>query len=410
MGKLFRAWSVVSGLLLAVGILPSQAAAAGYSIVKLVNGIDRPDLPCCVHFYIFYTPVISGGKVAFLSRNGVVDGVWSGDIATRTLTKLVGLETAAPGGVGNFTAFYGGTDTPLSIGGNTVTFFASDSGGHFGIYSVPVTGGPVRRVATTATLAPDGQPFQDLRRATTNGAFVTFYGRTSAHFTGIYRATTAGRQLSTVIDNGTRLDARDASGTLTGYYGGYYTPVYAKTAIHFFATGVGDPSNAPNAIMRGSGAGAIDEADNLTRLQSLPAGHVRVLAFSAAALSNGFGFIADEPSAGYAGVFKGQGANFALKFATTLDTAPGTLRKFQTFTALSYDDSGAAFVATRSTATGSDQSIYFSPGPGQAVQRVASGAKYYFPTIGDRALNAGKIVFMDGTSYADRVYVAVPIP
>ena len=409
MGKLFRAWSVVSGLLLAAGILPSQAVAAGYSIVKLVNGIDRPDLPCCVHFYIFYTPVISGGKVAFLSRNAGVDGVWSGDIASHALTKLAGFETNAPGGGGKFTAFYGGTDTPLSIGGNTVTFFASDSGGHFGIYSVPVTGGPVRRVATTATLAPDGQPFQDLRRATTNGGFVAFNGRTSLHSSGIYKATIAGGQLTTLIDSDTHLDARDPSGTLSGYYFAYGRPVYAKTAIHFLATGLFDPVDGPNAIMRGSG---VDEADNLTHLQSLPFSHVRVLAFSAAALSNSFGFLADEPSAGYvSGVFKGQGANFAIKFATTLDNAPGTNRKFQTFEALSYDDSGAAFVATRLTATGTtDRSIYFSPSPGQPVQRVASGTKYYLPTIGDRALNAGKIVFMDGSSYADTVYVAVPIP
>ena len=203
---------------------------------------------------------------------------------------------------------------------------------------------------------------------------------------------------------------KSSSATLADYYTNYSAPVYSKSLIHFFATGVFDPSNGPKAIMRGNSAAATTEADHLTHLQGLPAGHVRILNFSVAAASNTIGFTADEPALGHAGVFKTRAANWALKVATTFDSAPGTTRKFKTFGAMSYDDSGFAFEATRPTNTVDDQSIYFSAGPGQAVQRVASGTKYYKPTIGDRSLSAGKIVFMDGSSYADTVYVAVPIP
>lgn len=415
MSRLDCLWRFATAFLLSLSIgilaLASPAAAAGYKILKLVNGINRPDLPCCTPFYIYYYPVISGGKVVFLSRNGPPDGVWSGDIATGTLTKLVGLETKVPGGVGKFTIFYGSTETPLSIGGGIVTFFGADEADTVGIYTVPVAGGAIRRVATTLTIAPDGQHFTELRRAATNGKQVTFQALTSLHNSwGVYRAAIGGQGLTTVINSDTTLDARDTSGPVPDYYSTYAAPVYGLSSILFVATGLFDPVSGPNAVFRGNAATAVDMADNLTKLQGLVASHVRIDFLSAAEGSNDFGFIADEPALGRAGVFKGRSANYALKYATTLDTAPGTTRKYSTFLAMSYDDSGVVFSATRPVGSSTDQSIYFCPAPGQPVVRVASGAVYYLPSIGNRSLSNGKIVFMDGSNFADTVYVAVPIP
>ena len=74
-----------------------------------------------------------------------------------TLTKLVGLTTPAPGGTGNFSAFHGGAQLSLTIGGGYVAFFAEDSAAVRGIYTVPVTGGPVKKVVTFNTIAPTGR-------------------------------------------------------------------------------------------------------------------------------------------------------------------------------------------------------------------------------------------------------------
>lgn len=399
--------AAIWGLLLCGTSTPS---AAGYNIVKLVDGMSRPDLPCCVPFYIFYTPVIAGDHVAFLSRQGPPDGVWSGNISTRSLTKLAGLETPAPGGTGNFSAFYGGAGTPISIGGNTVTFFAADAAGKIGIYSVPVTGGIVRRIATTAMTAPDGSVFSELRRAKTNGSRVVFFGSTAAHPSGIYTATIAGRQLAKVIDNATTLDARDTTGILPGYFGLYDNPVYAQTSLYFQAWGTFDPVSAPNAIFRHIGGAYYDMADNITHLQSLADSHVRILQISAAAASNRFAFLADQPSAGISGIFELRSKDFAAKFVTTNDIVPGTARKFNSFVAMAYDDPGVAFVATVQTKLGTDQSIYYAAGTGQPIVKVAPGSVYYLPLLGDRAVSGGRIAFMDGSNFADTVYVAIPAP
>ena len=333
-----RALSAFGGILLSMALLLTafavSAKADGFKIVRLVDGMNRSDLPCppCTPFYIFYTPVISGDRVAFLSRNGPPDGIWSGVVATKALTKLAGLDTPVPGASGNFSAFFGGTENPITIGGGTVAFFGADAVGVLGLFTVPVGGGPLKKIATLNTIAPDGTKFTDIRRASTNGSNVVFYARTPDHFTGIYEATIFGRNLHTVIDDGTLLDARRDDGTsIIDYFGNYGSPVIGKTSVNFYAGGVFDPSSGPNAIFQGQLGGYLDIADNATHLQGgTVAKHVRITAFSAAVGSNAVAFRADQDT-GFIGIFKSRGLSYATAFVTTKSLVPGTARKFLTF-------------------------------------------------------------------------------
>lgn len=413
--KASRILSFLSVMLLSAALLlttfAATAKAEGYRIVKLVNGMNRPDLPCppCTPFYIYYTPVISGDRVAFLSRNGPPDGVWSADINTRALTKLVGLNTPVPGGTGNFSAF-GYPEHRLTIGGGYVAFFGIDGAGILGLYTVPVTGGPVRKVVNTNTVAPDGTEFTDLQRPSLNGPTVVFWGRTPNHIGGIYRATRLGTQLQTVIDSDDRLDARTPAGPLVDYFSGFTRAVIGSANnIFFSASGLFDPVSGPNAIFRA--ADRLDIADNMTRLQGRPDNsHVRISSFSAAVGSAAVAFHADQPNNGFQGLFKVRSKFVADAFATTKSLAPPTNRKFQSFAGFGYDGTGLAFTGTHATAVNTvDQSVYFVSAPGQPIVRIAAGRNYYFPMVGDRSVSQGRIVFMEGSNFADTVFVAVPI-
>jgi hypothetical protein len=392
----------------AASLLPASSARADdFNIIKIFDTINRPDLPCCVPFYLFYTPVISGDRVAFLSRNGPPDGVWSANIETKALTKLVGFETRVPGGTGKFKIFYGNGDLSLTIGGGTVAFFGADQADVWGLFTVPVDGGSVKRIAAINTISPDGAIFTDIRHPSTNGGKIVFSGHTANHFSGIYQASVNGRNLETVIDDDTTLDARTPSGPAEDYFGFYSSPVIGKRYVDFYASGLFDPVSGANAIFRAKD-GFLDIADNLTHLPRGTDDHVRILSFSADIQSSDIAFRADQPVTGYTGIFRSKNMDASAAFVTTKDRVPGLSRKFTGLLAFSYDASGIAFVGTHATSTGSDQSIYFVPAPGQPVVKVAGGSAYYFPTLGDRSISDGRIVFMDGSNFADKLYVAEP--
>ena len=165
------AWIAIAALCTLSGF--SDAEAKDFRILRLINGINRPDLACCTPFYIFHTPVIEGDRVAFMSRNGGPDGVWSANIKTRALTKLVGLGTPVPGGTGNL-AFYIDSDKRLTIGGGRVAFFAADSAGIWGSSSFPSTAAPSpgspRRRSLRPTARSSSASAMRLSTASTSGS------------------------------------------------------------------------------------------------------------------------------------------------------------------------------------------------------------------------------------------------
>lgn len=397
------------GLVAMVLALAGPAVAAEYTVTGPLKGMTRPDLPCCTPFYLLGTPSISGDFVAFTSRNGPGDGIWSYDLKTERLRKLADTGTKVPGGSGRFASFSGGGDGfPTTIAGDTIAFFGFDKNGSVGVYTVPAKGGAVRRIANTNTVAPDGARFTELRYASLNGRSVAFWGRTSKHFTGIYSAAVGGGAIRTVINDDTALDARTPSGVLEDYFDIYGRVAFGRQTPVFGAGGLFDPSTGANAIFRASG-GFVDIADNMT---PLPGGkrdtHVRINSFSAAVGSSAVAFLADEPNTGYLGLFKVRNRNAAEAFVTNKRTVPNTSVKFGNFLGYGYDASGLAFTATYTRGGVNNQSVYFTAGPGKAIVRVANGTDYYLPQVGDRGVSRGRIVFYETTAYAETFYVATP--
>jgi len=116
-------------------------------------------------------PAINGEWVVFLDLgdNGCgVDGnqsIWSYNLVTKKLTKLVDTDTEVPvpKGVGKFTAFsYNyGSSINLQVNDGTVLFYGLDNGHNDshtncvgGLYTIPVTGGTIHRVVDYSMTLP----------------------------------------------------------------------------------------------------------------------------------------------------------------------------------------------------------------------------------------------------------------
>ena len=385
----------------------SQAEASDFRIIRLINGIDRPDLPCCVDFYLWPTPVIEGNRVAFLSRaGGPPDGVWSGDIRTRALTKLAGLTTPAPGGSGNFSAFNGDLDKRITIGAGRIAFFAYDQSNVLGLYVVPAGGGAITKIVTTATSAPGGSAFTNLSFASLNEEYITFQGDNSATFRGVYRARVNGTGLIKLRDTTDKLDARLPSGPDDDYFDIYSRPLMLLGGnIGFVASGVFDPSSGPSAIFTYP---ETRRADNLTALAGAPDdSHVRILDQSSGLGTGQIAFRADQPNNNFTGIFRAGNPDNAPAFVTSRTPVPGTNRRFSSFGGFGHDASGVAFTGNSPIPSGSESSINFLAGLGAPVERIAASPQYFGPILGDRSLSEGRIAFMEGSNFADTVFVAV---
>lgn len=397
-------------VLCAALLFPGLAVASDFTIVAPLKGKTRPDLPCCVPFYLMGTPNISGDYVVFTSRNGPADGIWSYRISTGKLKRLASLKTKVPGGSGKFTAFgNAGSDWPTTVGGSIVAFFGRDQNNTLGIYTVPVQGGTVTPVATTNDVVPGGtDKFTDLGFASLNGKTIAFHGSSVNTGWGIYRAKVNGAAPVKVIDGNEKLTARTPSGPLPNYLEFHTRPIMGKSSLRFFTSGLFDPSTGANALFR-AGGGFTDISDNMT---ALPGGdkdqHVRIGTTSAAVGSDDVAFLADQPNTGFAGLFKVKDLAMASAFVTNDDLPPGGSEPYNTFLSFGYDDTGLAFTALAGAGGRNVQSVYFKR-PGKPVVRIAKdGGRYYLPTAGDRSVSNGRIVFYDGSNYADTFYLATP--
>jgi hypothetical protein len=120
------------------------------------NGYFNPD---------WQYPAINGEWVVFVDSGNdgcaANDGpsIWSYNLVTQTLTKLVDTGTAVPvpKGVGNFTWF---SVSNLQINDGTVLFYGVDNGYNSqtncsgGLYTIPVSGGTIHRVVDYSMTLP----------------------------------------------------------------------------------------------------------------------------------------------------------------------------------------------------------------------------------------------------------------
>jgi hypothetical protein len=396
--------------LLALSVIAGgNADAQSFTVKTLLNSSQtRPDQN--TPWYLFGPPALDQYQVIFMTKNAQVfatlDGIWDYDLTKSAPRKLAGLSTPVPGGTGDFSGFglFYASDNPLpTASGGWAVFYGTDANGVHGLYAVRESTGQIYKIVTTATIAPDGSAFSYFCCGRTNGKTVTFYGQTASR-SGIFQATANGKNLATVIDDTTNLDARGYGGG-KNYYGGYHSPVIGASGIAFYATGVGDPSQYPNEIFQTNGAGGfVGVVDNLTPLKGDPKGlgHTQITGYSAAIDRTGYAFAAFDGS--YAGIFTA-GASIdaaAPDIVSTLTTVPGGGDKFSSFGGFAYDHSGVAFVGADSSF---GQSVYFRTA-GKGIVQIASGKSFYYPNLGDLSVSKGSVAFSDGSIFSNALYIA----
>lgn len=169
----------------------------------------------------FGTPQIAGTTVIFgaQSQNGLT-ALYSAPAAGGTLIDLVDTNTPVPDGIGNFTPsnrgfaspFQGGNCNAPVAGTKSAAFTGSDAAGSFGVYSVPLAGGKVVKLADYSTTIPGG-PLPGTGDVKFNaddrpcdvaisGARVVFDTQ-GGDGNGVYSVLTNGKALSRVADPNT---------------------------------------------------------------------------------------------------------------------------------------------------------------------------------------------------------------
>src|SRR5437762_11144642 len=146
----------VSMLALLVALAPAARAAFGVSFSTAVD-TSTTILGGTRTFTDFPTaPAINYGHIAFMGLgSGGQVGLYLKLMPSNPYKVMVDLNTAIPGGIGNFTDF---ALTDLSLSDTSLTFIGSGSGGQLGVYVAQV-GDPYRVVANLSTLIPNGSGY-----------------------------------------------------------------------------------------------------------------------------------------------------------------------------------------------------------------------------------------------------------
>ena len=194
-------------------LLACLPAFGQYSLLRVAGeATQRPDGQGAFAIAGDLRPCIEGQYVVFRDRGAFgsfnAQAIWSYNINDGSFIKLVGQTSLVPGGTGNFSDLI--SDSAPVLKNGIVTFQARDDRYppfNQGIFTVPVAGGRVSRVANYSTADPSGGvfvSFDTFGRAL--GGFsadsrVVFQGRNAANVTGIYAANADGSALSVIADS-----------------------------------------------------------------------------------------------------------------------------------------------------------------------------------------------------------------
>jgi len=210
LGAMLRPVPLAAGLA-CLALFP-PAGAQNYVLVEVANNrTPRPDGKSTMDISALVRPALDGTHVVFRDFGVPAPGVtrqtaiWSQNLLTGAFVKLADLDTPAPGGTGNFRDLQALDSAPLARAG-VVLFVGRDAGApglSGGLYTVPVTGGRITRVADYNTANPSGGVFTVVDSfSRTHGIFsidggrVAFQGRNAAGVTGIYTANVDGSGLA----------------------------------------------------------------------------------------------------------------------------------------------------------------------------------------------------------------------
>ena len=153
----------VTFLFVSLSAFCARAQSGSYHFVKIVDNLTvRPDTGATFQFNngLQSEARLDAGTVVF--RTAENDSIWVANSDGTGLRKLVDLTTPAPGGTSVFRelGIGDGADEPLIKDGTVVfpgTINTSSANVYItGLYSIPVAGGAVTRIADSQTVVPDG--------------------------------------------------------------------------------------------------------------------------------------------------------------------------------------------------------------------------------------------------------------
>jgi hypothetical protein len=257
---------LITCVALAACVGPPAFGQYRYSTI-VDSATARPDgagnfFPCCY-------PAMENQYVAFTDNPGTaIESIWSKNLITGALQKLVDLNTHVPGGTGNFLGFETcqGEGKMIRLHNGTVLFYGADVNAPHcsgGLYSVPVTGGTIKKVVDYHQTMPDGGAYGELRGLRSfdlSGGKVAFAVNTSVGG-GVFSSTISGGAPATVADTLTPYcyDPPTCGAPVTNYD----QPVLAGSTVVYWGNGVFDPSTGYNDLLTTPiGGSAITEIAN----------------------------------------------------------------------------------------------------------------------------------------------------
>jgi hypothetical protein len=205
-------------------------SAAGGSLTLVVNHSSA--IPNGSGTFVnIVSPSISGSTIAFLASGSDQQGIYTGSASGGSLARVADLNTAVPGGTGNFNLF--GNTVP-SISGSTVAFLGGWSTNQQGVYTGSASGGSVSRVADFSTAIPGGSGnFTAFAGSAPviSGSTVAFRGAAGTTQLGIYTGSASGGSLARVVDLNTPVPGGTSNFSNVG------APAISGSTIAFIGSG-----------------------------------------------------------------------------------------------------------------------------------------------------------------------------
>lgn len=235
---------VVTGLLLAGGVVVALAPAGPKNGSAVSTQTLRPEKE---------TTMRGSPLLALAAALGI-----NATAPAQTYTKIADVSTPIPNGSGNFSGFGG-----LSVSGTTVVMEGSNPTSTMpatqrGIYSAPVGGGPLTRLADANTPIPNGTgtfgtAIQTLSDISTSGHIVVFYGRDdNGAQRGIYSVPISGGPVTRIVD-------RTTNSPTGGFLDWFEQPKISGSTVLFRALSVSTDTRGLYTVS--SGGGTVSEVN-----------------------------------------------------------------------------------------------------------------------------------------------------
>jgi uncharacterized protein (TIGR03437 family) len=220
------------------------------------------------------SPAIEGPHIVFRTFQAQAS-LWSFDLNTSSFMKLADITSPAPGGTGNFVDFSPLDSNPL-VSGGTVVFLAHDSrtqGRSQGLYSVPVTGGPIRLIANYNTRVPGGGQISYIDEGfrAPFGAFGVNAGKVVFSATlvdgnlGVYTANLDGSDLRLIADRNVQFPVGPVFDVVV-----WQNPWIWRGNVALYGQTIQDPSLGFNGIFTSPAAGGGVPTPVFRSTQNLP--------------------------------------------------------------------------------------------------------------------------------------------